>query len=429
MTNIFNGTIDICNQLVLLSTIPTTQQLSGANYLSNIRFKYVSTIYDLAQVYEINSAVVNTNPPLNIFANYNSVKTDIGYIFKKPIVASQPFTLNTSTSTNIMNSGNYYSIIGSKTSSTTANFTVNGPINITILMIGPGGNGGNTTGVTNVTGTGGSGGQLYYAQITLPSGSYTATAGAPGTNTTFTNGTSTITAYAGLNGTSTSGTAAFFTLCPTTSSNPSAFTVIGTATSYIGGRGAGYPAPAGNPQNAYGGPGYRITSGPNYSIFIDTSSIANIGTNSYTYWNGTTLSTGTGNRITRNSLNANFGTKIIKTAATVTTNIYNQTNSSTSYGFINGFCCGGGGGVRTVGYGGGTGGAYDIGGSNNSGNFANYASNYSPQWSYTDIGGNLKYLYNGGDGVQFGCGGGGANTQVGSTGGTGAPGAIFIYYG
>jgi hypothetical protein len=70
MTNIFNGTIDICNQLVLLSTIPTTQQLSGSNYLSNIRFKYVSTIYDLAQVYEINSAVVNTNPPLNIYANY-----------------------------------------------------------------------------------------------------------------------------------------------------------------------------------------------------------------------------------------------------------------------------------------------------------------------------------------------------------------------
>jgi hypothetical protein len=183
MTNIFNGTIDICNQLVLLSTIPTTQQLSGANYLSNIRFKYVSTIYDLAEVYEINSAVVNTNPPLSIFANYNSIKTDIGYIFKKP---SSTNTINSINSTNVSNTtsvrtnGSNYTLF--RISSTvvsnrstivtcTNTITIDGSTTAYIMVVGPGGYGAGATG--SVWHSGGGGGSVVISSCILTSGTYT----------------------------------------------------------------------------------------------------------------------------------------------------------------------------------------------------------------------------------------------------------------
>ena len=184
MTNIFNGTIDICNQLVLLSTIPTTQQLSGANYLSNIRFKYVNTIYDLAEVYEINSALVGSNPPLNIFTNYNSVKTDIGYIFKKP--TSSTNTINSINSTNVSNTtsvrtnGSNYTLF--RISSTvvsnrstivtcTNTITIDGSTTAYIMVVGPGGYGSGGTSTTWYSG--GGGGSVVISSCILSSGTYT----------------------------------------------------------------------------------------------------------------------------------------------------------------------------------------------------------------------------------------------------------------
>lgn len=194
MTNIFNGTIDICNQLVPLSTIPTTQQVSGSNYLSNIRFKYVSTIYDLAQVYEINSALVGTNPPLNIFTNYNSVKTDIGYIFKKP--TSSTNTINSINSTNVSNTtsvrtnGSNYTLF--RISSTvvsnrstivtcTNTITIDGTATAYIMVVGPGGYGAGATGTTYYNG--GGGGSVVIASCILTSGTYTVTLNSSRTTT------------------------------------------------------------------------------------------------------------------------------------------------------------------------------------------------------------------------------------------------------
>lgn len=184
MTGIYNNSIDICNSMVLLSTIPTTQQISGVNYLSNVRFKYLptSTIYDLAQVYKINTTLVTTNPILKIYTNYNSTKTDIGYIFEKP-------TSGTITSANVSNTtttidhgtGNNYTLIrissaltASPSSTTMVTYTntvtVTGTVTAYIMVVGPGGYGAGGTGTSHYGGAGG--GSVVVSTCNLTAGTY-----------------------------------------------------------------------------------------------------------------------------------------------------------------------------------------------------------------------------------------------------------------
>ena len=216
---------DICNNM-------TFKTLVGPTNTTTYKFKIGATYYDLADQYIINTTSNTTNTPLSFYTKFGGLNTDLGYLFNPPI----KFTLTTATSSNIISASPYYSVLGT-TSNTTASFSVqNGPIDITIMMIGPGGNGGSTTS-TIYGASGGSGGQFYFSKITLNTGSYTATAGCPGTDTTFKDSLGNcITAYKGNNGTQiTSTTTTTLTLGNSTKSNPitGGFTEVGTSQTMV----------------------------------------------------------------------------------------------------------------------------------------------------------------------------------------------------
>ena len=417
--NFFNNITDITSKFIAISQLSSLPTFNGtSNFATNFRIKQGGNDVDLALLYELNTVPIAKTYTTGMFGYSNGTKYDLSYFFANPSFTPS-FVLNTPTSSYIINNGLYYSILG-QSSNTTATFTVtNGPLNITILAIGPGGNGG-TAGTTGASGaSGGGGGGLYYSNIILQNSTYTVTAGSPGNATTFTSSSgNSITANSGSNGTTS--TASNNRSSGGTCVNSGFSLVSGTSEiSFTGGQ-SGRNILVPTSSRAY--PGFSIPSNAvNYSNFINNTSITNIGTTSYTYLgsNGSTINTALGNNISRNSLNSSFGTSTIKISSNAGTNGSIQTTSSTAYGWINGFCSGGGGGnnLQTTTFGGGSGGSYDIGGTYNYGEY--------PGTGNADNSG----AGNGGPGKQWGCGGGGSSSNSTKIGGSGAPGAVFIYVG
>ena len=433
--------IDICNNMKKRDT-PTT-----SSSVTNYYIKNDASDRDLADIYEINTAVNLGNDPLNFYTLFDSTTRDLGYLFNKP---TPRFTLDTAQTYDIKQNGKYCAVLGNYDSSTNATFTVtNGPINITILIIGPGGNGGSKSATANTFGNGGSGGQLYWAKISLPTGTYTAIAGCAGTSpidTTFTCTTTSpmkrITAYKGNDGASgVSSTTAGYTIGNWTSSNPTlnGFEVISRFMNFYGGNGGGFSATVN--ADAFGDPGFpridEVISGieddyPNrveltrYQTDIPYA-FTSVNTQTKRYYNGEVLLDNY-NAYNFRFLHGNFNVSRILLTSSTAVSLRNITNGNqTSENIPFGFCAGGGGGNKTANIGGGTGGSYSIGGSNLSGGFVYTSANYTYTDPFDEVAG--KKLSNGTNGRGFGCGGGGGSSTTNAVGGKGAPGAIFIYVG
>lgn len=140
--------IDICNQMIAEST-PTIKQVGGSNYFSGFKSKNGVTIYDLAELYKINSASITSNTALGMYGQYLSSKTDIGFVF----TTNNPLLTNMTVSPS--SSKLYYY---STSNSLTIPISFNALCSIIVLCIGGGGNGGKASATINPSGGCGGGG-------------------------------------------------------------------------------------------------------------------------------------------------------------------------------------------------------------------------------------------------------------------------------
>ena len=438
------------------STTQTTSSLTANTYYPILIFYGQQTHgqnFNLVIRQGTSTGTILTHSDVLYYVNYNL-----------PPPSQLPSIL--SPSRNLRSTSGYCMVLANIHRSTTQTFTVASSIDITIIMVGPGGNGGQTTG-TNTQGNGGSGGQVYWAKINLPAGTYIATAGCPGinsttsgTNTTFrnANGTQILTAYAGTNGASGVDTTVSYATTTDTNCNPTSggFTIVSPSSTstnrnpyqFNGGRGGGYDNTTSTTNtDSYGGIGVGST-GTSSSTISQTnfllirpinyaSIITSVGTSinsrsNNKYYDGSSLITESG---TNAYYSTSFSERVVSLyqpisydSATDATD--GRVSSNPSYMMVS-FSAGGGGGNKNQVIGGGTGGNYWVGGCKNSGGYSYSGSKLLSTYIYTDAFDGIagKQLKNGTNGRGFGTGGGGSSSAPGATGGKGGPGAIFIYVG